>query len=119
MTLQSTIRIPARLRVAGLLAAAAFASLPARAQQVVDIGTVASGNEGTTLLTKFFQSWVNFMTGPWAVAMMAASIAVGVAIWIFMPREGPMGWVARGAIGGLVLLNLGPWLADLGYIGLS
>lgn len=99
--------------------ALAFAAMAgqAGAQQQVSIGTVATGNQGTTLLTTFLQAWVTFATGPWAIAVIAASVAIGIAIWVFMPREGPMGWVARGAIGGIFLLNMATWMADLGLTG--
>lgn len=99
--------------------ALAFAAMAGQAvaQQQVSIGTVAAGNQGTTLLTTFLQAWVTFATGPWAIAVIAASVAIGIAIWVFMPREGPMGWVARGAIGGIALLNMATWMADLGLGG--
>ncbi|MDR6293803.1 Na+/melibiose symporter-like transporter [Inquilinus ginsengisoli] len=98
-------------------AAAALYTTSAVAQKQVNIGTVAAGNQGTTLLTSLFQKWVTFATGPWAVAVIAVSIAIGIAVWVFVPREGFMGWVVRGLIGGLIMLNLATYMGDLGFSG--
>lgn len=98
-------------------ATAAFHATSAFAQKQVSIGSVSNGNQGTTLLTTLFQKWVTFATGPWAVAVIAISIAIGIAIWVFMPREGFMGWVVRGLIGGLIMLNLATYMSDLGFSG--
>ena len=102
-------------RLSATVLALAMMASEAMAQKQVSIGSVANGNQGTSLLTTFLQAWVSFATGPWAVGVIAASIAIGIAVWVFMPREGPMGWVARGAIGGILLLNIGTWMADLGF----
>ena len=87
----------------------------ARAEEQITIGTVKDANEGIGLLTAFIQSWVNFATGPWAVAVIAISLVVGIVVWMLMPREGWLGWVARGLIGGIILMNLAAWMQDLGF----
>ena len=97
--------------VAGLWAA------QARAEEQISIGTVDGANEGIGLLTAFIQSWVNFATVPWAVAVIAISLVVGIVVWMLMPREGWLGWVARGLIGGIILMNLAAWMKDLGFTG--
>ena len=89
----------------------------AMAEKQISIGSVSGGNQGTSILTTFLQTWVNFATGPWAVAVIALSILIGLAVWVFMPREGPLGWIGRGIIAGLIALNLGTWMSDLGYSG--
>jgi len=89
----------------------------ARAEEQISIGTVDGANEGIGLLTAFIQSWVNFATGPWAVAVIAISLVVGIVVWMLMPREGWLGWVARGLIGGIILMNLAAWMKDLGFTG--
>jgi hypothetical protein len=96
------------------LALAMMAS-EAMAQKQVSIGSVANGNQGTGLLTTFLQAWVTFATGPWAVAMIAIATAIGIAIWVLMPREGPMGWVVRASVGGICLLNMATILTDVGF----
>ena len=106
-----------KVRLAAVGSAAMFWATEALAEKQISIGTVANGNQGTGILTSFLQTWVNFATGPWAVAVIALSILIGLAVWVFMPREGPLGWIGRGIIAGLIALNLGTWMADLGYTG--
>lgn len=100
-----------------VIAATAFLVPQARAEEQISIGTVEGANEGISLLTAFIQSWVNFATGPWAVAVIAISLVVGIVVWMLMPREGWLGWVARGLIGGIILMNLAAWMQDLGFSG--
>lgn len=107
------------LASAAAAATATFYATTAFAQKQVSIGTVAEGNQGTTLLTSLFQKWVTFATGPWAIAVIAVSIAIGIAVWVFVPREGFMGWVVRGLVGGLIMLNLATYMSDLGLSGVT
>lgn len=102
------------IQTATVFVASMLFAQAAKAQEQIAIGTVTGANEGVGLLTTFIQTWVNFATGPWAVAVIAISLVIGIVTWILAPREGWLGWVARGVIGGIILLNLAPWMQDLG-----
>jgi hypothetical protein len=80
----------------------------------LNIGS-AGGAAGAGILTDLLQKYVDFATGPWAAAVIAGGLILGIGIWVFMPKEGPMGWIVRALVGGTVLMNLGLFLTDIGF----
>lgn len=85
---------------------ATLTSLPAFAQAEVDIGTAGSGP--LTGLAEFFQEWVDFMAGPWAIVVLAVGLVMGIGLWIWQSKEsGAMQWIARALLGGVMIMNIG------------
>lgn len=85
-----------------LVAPGAFAT-------TVDIGT--DGADGPLDgLIQAMQSVMNFLTGPIAVFVLAGSLMVAVALWMFAPKDGMMGGFLRIIAGGIVILNIPGWI---------
>lgn len=64
-------------------------------------------------LQAWFQMYVNFMDGPFGTMIVVLSIIFGIVMWNFAPREGFMGQALKGVVSGIVLLNIGSWMASL------
>ena len=59
----------------------------------------------------WFQTYVDFMDGPFAIAAIVISIILAVLAWNFMPKEGLFGKILKTVVSGIVVLNLGTWMA--------
>ncbi|KKJ75225.1 hypothetical protein WH95_19595 [Kiloniella litopenaei] len=66
----------------------------------------SGGKGGIAEFEGYIQDWVNFMTGPFGLAVVVVSIIVAVVVFVFAPKQGPMGLVARAVVAGIVILNL-------------
>ncbi|MBL0319167.1 MAG: hypothetical protein IPP74_07750 [Alphaproteobacteria bacterium] len=75
-----------------------------------DIGAPSSGPFAK--LGAWLQQYIDFMDGPFAVAAVVVSIILAIVIWNFSPREGIMSHVLKAVISGIVLLNIGTWIAS-------
>ncbi len=61
-------------------------------------------------IVTWMQNFVTFMTGPFGTAVVALSIVIAFAVWVFAPREGIVGPVARVVVAGFVLMNVATWM---------
>jgi len=92
-------------------------SLLLLSQRSVAAGSYNIGDEtqeGFKLIQDFLQTYVNFMTGPFAHAAIAISLIAGVVIWVAMPKEGLFGIVFRIVVAGIVCLNIATWMNMFG-----
>ncbi len=81
------------------------------AQAGVDISAPSTG--WFALLGTLLQDLVNFLDGPWALAMIIISIIVMVCMWIWAPKDGAMGVFMKICVGAIVILNIPSFLALL------
>jgi len=72
------------------------------------IGTVQGPFEK---LGKLFQDYVDFMDGPFATMVIVVSIVIAIAAWNFAPKEGLLGTFLRAVVSGVVIMNIGTWVA--------
>lgn len=99
---------PATLRFAMLMVI--LTGSPAFAQVAVDIGTAGTGPLAG--LATFFQEIVDFMAGPWAIFVLAGGLILAIGLWVFQPKEsGAMQWLFRALFGGVMLMNIGGFIA--------
>jgi len=82
--------------------------------QSVNIGS--GGGSGFSIMKKWLQNWVDFMSGPFAVAAVITSIIIAYCAWAFAPKEGVVGPTVRIVVAGIVILNVGVWLSTLAGI---
>ncbi|MCZ4283092.1 hypothetical protein O4H49_20070 [Kiloniella laminariae] len=75
-----------------------------------NIGT-SGGARGIEKFEAYFQDWINFATGPYALAVVVVSVVAAVTIFVCAPKQGPMAIFARAAIGGIVLINITSFIA--------
>ena len=68
-----------------------------------DIGTTGGPLD---FITTAFQTAVDFLTGPAALAFLVGSVVVGGVMWAYAPRSGALGIVFRAIVVLLVLFNL-------------
>lgn len=83
----------------------------AYAQGGVNIGN--GGGSGFSIMKRWLQNWVDFMSGPFAVAAVITSIIIAYLAWAFAPKEGVVGPTVRIVVAGVVVLNVGVWLSTL------
>lgn len=88
---------------------------PAFAQTAVDIGTAGTGPLAG--IANFLQEIVDFMSGPWALFVLAGGVIFAIVLWIWAPREnGAMAGMFRAIFGGVIILNVGgviAWVAGM------
>ncbi len=77
-----------------------------------DIGK-SGAKGGIQIIEQYIQGWLNFMSGPFAIAVVAGSIIIATCVFVFMPKGGWFGYFARALVGGIVLLNLGIFIKGL------
>lgn len=75
-----------------------------------DLGGSSSGPFGK--LTEWLQWMIDFMDGPMGLAMVVGGLVVGCCVWIFAPKGGAVGFMARCVAAGIVVLNIGTWVAS-------
>ena len=68
-----------------------------------DIGTTGGPLD---FITEAFQTAVNFLTGPAALAFLIGSVVVGGIMWAYAPKSGALGIVFRAIMVLLVIFNL-------------
>lgn len=68
-----------------------------------DIGTTGGPLD---FITKAFQTAVDFLTGPAALAFLVGSIVVGGIMWAYAPKSGALGIVFRAIMVLLIIFNL-------------
>lgn len=68
-----------------------------------DIGTTGGPLD---FITTVFQTAVDFLTGPAALAFLVGSIVVGGIMWAYAPKSGALGIVFRAIMVLLVIFNL-------------
>ena len=68
-----------------------------------DIGTTGGPLD---FITMAFQTAVDFLTGPAALAFLVGSIVVGGVMWAYAPKSGALGIVFRAIMVLLVIFNL-------------
>ena len=74
------------------------------------LGGSSSGPFGK--ITQWMQDYIDFMDGPAALGIIVVSIIVAVCAWIWAPKSGAVGVLLRVVIGGIVMLNIGTWVAS-------
>lgn len=89
-----------------LLSPAAFAS------------SISLGGSSSSFLSKFvnfFQQVVDFVGGTGALFVVFVSIAAGLGMWAFMPKQAgsALGYVFRACIAGIGLFGMGTFIAWL------
>lgn len=76
-------------------------------------GYALGGGTGTFgKLTQWMQDYVDFMDGPAAIAMIVVSIIIAVCAWVWAPKSGAVGVLLRVVVAGIVVLNIGTWMAS-------
>lgn len=73
------------------------------------IGT--GGGTAYAKLTGWLQNFVDFMSGPFGIAVVIVSIILAFSVWSFAPKEGIAGPILRLVVSAVVILNVGTWLA--------
>ena len=68
-----------------------------------DIGTTGGPLD---FITTVFQTAIDFLTGPAALAFLVGSIVVGGVMWAYAPKSGALGIVFRAIMVLLVVFNL-------------
>lgn len=63
-------------------------------------------------LTSWMQGYIDFMDGPFAIAVIVAAIVLAGVIWTFAPKSGGLGFACRAVGAGIVILNVGTWMAS-------
>lgn len=76
---------------------------PRRARAEFDIGTTGGPLD---FITTAFQTAMDFLTGPAALAFLVGSIVVGGVMWAYAPKSGSLGIVFRAVVVLLVVFNL-------------
>lgn len=71
----------------------------------------STGNTGFALMEQWLQNFVDFMDGPFGVAVVSVSVILAACVWMFMPREGWVGVTARVVTAGLVIINVPTWVS--------
>ena len=77
--------------------------LPRGVRAEFDIGTTGGPLD---FITTAFQTAVDFLTGPAALAFLVGSIVVGGVMWAYAPKSGALGIVFRAIMVLLVIFNL-------------
>ncbi len=82
-----------------------FAALyfPGVARAEFDIGTTGGPLD---FITKAFQTAMDFLTGPAALAFLVGSIVVGGVMWAYAPKSGALGIAFRAILVLLIVFNL-------------
>lgn len=67
-----------------------------------------SGSGPLAKVGKLMQEFVDFLGGPGVLFVTFIGVAAAIALWIFVPKGGSavIGYIARTAAGGVVLMNL-------------
>jgi len=63
-------------------------------------------------MAEWLSKYANFMQGPFAMALILGSMILAACVWVFSPKEGALGLLARAVAAGFVVLNAGTWLAS-------
>jgi type IV secretory pathway VirB2 component (pilin) len=71
------------------------------------------GGAGFDIASKWLQNWVDFMTGPFGIAVVITSLIIAFGTWAMMPKEGIVAPVLRVVVSGIAILNVVTWLATL------
>ncbi|WKB50505.1 hypothetical protein [Eleftheria terrae] len=90
---------------------AAVLALATDAMAGESIGSAGTGPFG--MITEWLQMLVDFMDGPFGLAAVIISLLIAYCTWMFAPKEGIVGPTLRIAVGGIVVLNVGAWIASL------
>ena len=83
---------------------------PATLRAEFDIGTTGGPLD---FITTAFQTAVDFLTGPAALAFLVGSIVVGGVMWAYAPKSGALGIVFRAIMVLLVIFNLSLVITNL------
>lgn len=78
------------------------------ANAAFDIGKTKSSE--FSIFTAWIQNYIDFMTGPFALAGVVIGAVCALLTWIVLPKEGIIAWGVRIVIGGLAILNLGSFI---------
>ena len=70
--------------------------------------STVSGFDKVSLWMSDFLAFMQGQFGPWVVAL---GIVVAFAVWMWTPREGVMGPLMRVVVTGLVIMNVGLFMA--------
>lgn len=99
---------------ASLSSRLAVALLGAMAMPLASAGESIGTSGSTTFakLTAWFQDFVNFMDGPFGLAVVIISLILAVCTWMFVPKEGIAGPVLRVVVGAIVILNVTTFIAS-------
>lgn len=81
------------------------------AQSGPNIGS--GGGTGFSIIKRWLQNWVDFMSGPFAIAAIITSVIIAYVAWAFLPKEGLIGPTVRVVVAGIVVLNVGVWVSTL------
>jgi type IV secretory pathway VirB2 component (pilin) len=96
-------------RIAKTLCMAAVLAFANDAMAGPSIGS--GGGTAYTKLTAWLQNFVDFMSGPFGIAVVVVSIILAFSVWAFAPKEGIAGPVMRIVVAAVVIVNVGTWLA--------
>lgn len=90
----------------------AFMALMAVSQTVLAAPTLGSGGGAAFApLRTWLQNFVDFMAGPFGLAVVILSVILGFAAWAMLPKEGIVGTIMRVVVAGVVIINVGTWVA--------
>jgi len=80
------------------------------AQAAVDIGSAGTGPLAGVVA--FLQEIVDFMSGPFALFVLAGGLVSAICLWMWAPREnGAMSGMFRALFAGVLILNIGGIIA--------
>jgi hypothetical protein len=86
-----------------LVGANAYAASP-------DLGTAAGP---FSRIVSGLQEILDFLSGPVAIFILAASLIAAVVLWMFAPKEGALGGIVRVLAAGIMLVNIGLFVTYL------
>lgn len=93
--------------------AALFLALATSAQFAAAGPSIGSGGGSNfAVLRQWLQNFVDFMAGPFGLAVVIISIVIGFATWAMLPKEGIVGVIMRVVVAGIVIINVGTWVAS-------
>jgi hypothetical protein len=76
---------------------------------------IGTGSGAFQSIGGIFQSYVDFMTGPFGKVVVLSGIFIGLGTWAVLPEaKGIIGYAIRVAIAGAVLFNITVWMGIFG-----
>lgn len=89
------------------------AALASTSQLALAGPNIGGGGGGDfAILRQWLQNFVDFMAGPFGLAVVIIAIIIGFATWAVLPKEGIVGTVMRVVVAGIVIINVGAWVAS-------
>jgi type IV secretory pathway VirB2 component (pilin) len=104
------MKFPATRNASTFLTALLLALTARSALAGVSIGAPASGPFAK--IGAWIQDFVNFIDGPFGLAVVVISVIIAFITWVWVPREGILGPLLRIVVAAIAILNVAVWVAS-------